>query len=213
MTPPLIVSVSEVARRIGLQQPLDEDTRWAIEQVIVDAQADVSAYLGRPLTPTTYTETGLVPWMGGYDLQHAPVLSIVSETAETDTDTGQPTGLFTVVYTAGIDAATNDEMEPIRRYVRTHAIYAPSLQALVRQVDPDLTRKTTAVSVEGQSITYQDVYASTSGPGSGAPGALPVLASLDRWRIAGRRVSRRRTDPSSIPPWPYDYTPCKHWGW
>lgn len=213
-TLPLVVPPELVARTLGIPQPLDEDTRWAIEQAISDAQADVSAYLGYDaLTPLTRTEQHLVPWMGGYDLTYQPVVEIVSETAETDPETGALTGLFTVTYRAGLDAASDPALEPIRRYVRAHAANTPTVQALARQLAPQLPREVVSASVEGQSVTYASSDAASTAPGSGFPGALPGREILDRWRIAGRRVAKRRATPSDFPPWPYDYAPPQRLWW
>lgn len=203
---PLIVSADQVARTLGIPLPLDEDTRWSIEQAIADAQADVAAYLGYDaLTPTTRAQEHLVAWMGGYDLTYHPVIEIISETPETDPETGSLTGLFTVVYRAGLNAAEDPAQEPIRRYVRAHAANAPTVQALARKLAPQLPREIVSLSVEGQSVTYTGRDNSATAPGSGFPGSLPGLAALDRWRVAGRRVARRRTTPADFAPWPYDY--------
>ncbi len=203
----LIVPVTDVARQLGLPQPLGEDDRWLIERAIGDAQSDLEAYLGRAATPQTYTETGLIEYTNGWRLQNAPVLSVTSATPENDTS-GQPTGLYTVVYVAGLDGAADPELEPLRRFVRTHAIYSTDVQALFRRVAPERARLVEQSSVEGQSVTYADTYAVTGEPGSGSPGALPTLASCDRWRIAGRRVFQRPTP--YVEPWPWEY---HDWRW
>lgn len=208
--PTLIVTADDIARRLGLTVPMDDDTRWRIEQAIQDAQADVSAYLGRSLTPDTVTESGLIPvqvdGVDYWDLKEGPVLSITSTVAETYPDTGQPTGRYTVTYTAGIDSVTDPALAPVRRYVMVHAMYSPGVQLIFRTELPDRARRAQSVSVEGQAVTYDDTY-STSGatPGSGAPGALPTLKELDRWRVAGRRVVRRQARWYEGQPWPYDY--------
>jgi hypothetical protein len=208
-----VVSADEVARRLRLQQPLTEDVRWAIDQAIWDAQADVEAYLGQPVTPTTFIETGLVAWPGGWQLTNAPLISIVAVTAETDPDSGVPTGLYTVEYTAGIDAINDPTLAPIRRYVIAHAKYSPEVQLLLAEESPAPARRVASLTAEGQSVTYEADPDTDSQPGSGAPGALPLLSSLDRWRIAGRRVFQRPTDPASIGAWPYDYYRSCSWWW
>lgn len=204
----LVVQPEQVARRPGLPQPLDERDRWMIEQAIVDAQSDLEAYLGRPITAQTYTETGMLPLSGGYNLTHWPVIAITSTTAETDPDSGAPTGYYTVVYTAGLDGVADPELEPLRRFVRTHALYSETVQTILRRVAPESARKVASLGVEGQNVTYADVYAVADNAAElGLPGALPTFKSCDRWRLAGRRVRQAATRANG--PWPYE----GRWGW
>jgi hypothetical protein len=203
----LVVTVEEVARRLGLPQPLEESDRWQIEQAIKDAQSDLEAYLGRQVTAQTYTQTGMLPIAGQYKLTHWPVIEIVSTTAETDPDTGAPTGRYTVVYTAGLDALTDPELEPIRRFVRTHALYSPLVQGVFRRLAPQAAQRVSSLGVEGQSVTYTDTYVTDpQATAMGLPGALPSLKSCDRWRLAGRRVHQVDTRVSDV--WPFD-----NYGW
>lgn len=197
----LVVQPELIARRLGLPQPLDERDRWIIEQAIIDAQADLEAYLGRPITAQQYTQTGMLPVGGDYNLTHWPVIAIISTTAETGPD-GRPTGLFTVVYTAGLDGVNDPELEPIRRFVRAHALYSDGVQALFRRLAPDQARKVTSLGVEGQNVTYADTYAVAADAAQvGLPGALPTFKSVDRWRLAGRRVHQPPTRTTEL--WPY----------
>lgn len=185
--------VDEVARRLGLPQPLDERDRWIVEQALTDAQADLEAYLGRPVTPQIFTDTGMLPVGGQYRLKHSPVLEIVSTTAETGPD-GTPTGYFTVVYTAGLDGVNDPALEPIRRFVRTHAIFSPELQALFRRLVPGEARRVTSLGVEGQNVTYADTYTvDAQATAEGVAGALPKFSTCDRWRRARRRIVQGRT--------------------
>lgn len=215
-TPVLIVPAEDVARRLGLKQPLAEDDRWVIEQAIGDAQDDVAAYLGRGLLPQQYTDHHRIPHLHGWELENDPLISVDSFTEETDVD-GDPTGRYTVVYTAGLDAANNPELRPIRRYVAVHAFFSPDVQTMFRRVAPDRARLLQQVNVEGQSVTYVDTYAAPGAPGSGGPGSLPTLESLDRWRLAGRRVVQHRTPYGQTQPWPYDFPgerrPPFEWWW
>lgn len=202
----LIVPVTDVARRLGLTLPLDDDDAWLIEQALIDAQSDLEAYLGRPVTPQTFTETGLIrfPEPDPWQLANYPVVAITTVTPETHLD-GQPTGRFTVTYVAGLDGADDPELEPLRRFVRTHAIYSPDIRALYRRLAPEQARQVASLSVEGQAVTYTDTFAASGQPG--APGTLPTLASCDRWRIAGRRVFQRRTPrwrDDWYREWPYE---------
>ena len=213
-TPDLIVPAEDVARRLGLQQPLKEDDRWIIEQAIEDAQADVVAYLGRDLTPQQYTEHHLVPHAHGWELENDPLISIVSWTAETSPE-GFETGRYTVVYTAGIDAKNDPELKPILRYIAVSAFYSPDVQTMFRRIAPDRARLVQQVNVEGQSVTYVNTYAAPGAPGSGGPGSLPTLKSLDRWRL--RRVYKRASRYGETQPWPYDFPggrrPPFEWWW
>lgn len=199
----LIVSPEEVARRLGVPQPLEEHDRWLIESAIEDAQADLEAYLGRPVTAQTFTEYHMLPVAGQYRLTRWPVIAITSTTAETDPTTGAPTGLFTVVYTWGLDGVSDPELAPLRRFVRTHAIYSDTVQSLFRRLVPEQARKVTALGVEGQNVTYADTYAVEENAAElGLPGALPTFKSCDRWRLAGRRVHQAPTQVNE--PWPYE---------
>lgn len=209
----LVVQPEHIARRLGLPQPLDEHDRWIIEQAIIDAQADLEAYLGRSITAQTYTETHMLPLGGHYNLTHWPVIAVTSTTAETDPATGQPTGYYTVVYTAGLDGVADPELEPIRRFVRTHALYSDGVQRLFRRLIPDQARKVAALGVEGQNVTYADTYQVREDAAElGLPGALPTLKSCDRWRLAGRRVHQGPTQVNEL--WPYERViRCTGWWW
>lgn len=188
-----IVTADEVALRMGLPTPLSEQDRLRVEAAIVDAQTDLEGYLGRPVTPRDYTETGLFPYPQGFQLRHQPVISVISQTPELNPVGDYETGLYTVVYTAGLDGVADPDLEPLRRYVRTHAIYSPELQEMLRKLTPEATRVMRSSSVEGQSVTYEDAYTPAGEPGSGAPGSLPTLASCDRWRL--RSVYQRPSRP------------------
>jgi hypothetical protein len=190
--PVLIVAVDNVARRLGLELPLSTDNEWLVTQAIIDAQAAVEGYLGRGLTPATYTETGLWPPADGasWCLTNGPVVSIVSATVDVDTG-GHPTGIYTVVYTAGIDAANDPALLPIRQYVTAAAVNSPVVLNLWRADQPNQGRTIRNLSTEGQSVGYAD--ATPLGVAkAGEPGSLPNIATLDRWKLAGRRVFQRQ---------------------
>lgn len=199
----LVVSADLVARRLGLNLPLATADQWTVEQAIGDAQVDVEAYLGRPITPVQFTETGLRPVPGGWPLANDPVTAIVSVTAEVDGNS-LPTGAYTVVYTAGLDATNDPALTPILRYVTAAAMNSPELVRMWRTTYPGLARIVKNLSAEGQSVGYEEttpagtpwpppVSRSTSaqGPGTFPAGTLPTLKSLDRWRHAGRRIYQR----------------------
>lgn len=198
----LVVKVEEVARRLGLPQPLEESDRWLVEQAIVDAQSDLEAYLGRPVSKAEHTQRHLLRYCNGFQLKHFPVYEIVSETEELD-GASQPTGYWTVVYVAGLDGVADPELEPIRRFIRTHAMYSPLVQALFRRLRPEQARKVASLGVEGQSVTYGDTFATEAQASElGLPGGLPSMKSCDRWRIAGRMVHMAPTQMTE--PWPYE---------
>jgi hypothetical protein len=206
----LVVSVEEVARRLKLPQPLEESDRWLIEQAIVDAQSDLEAYLGRPVVKGTYTQQHLLRYCSGWNLPIFPVHEIVSETPETQ-ENGQPTGYWTVVYEAGLDGKADPELEPIRRFVKAHALYSPLVQSVYRRLDPEGARKVASLGVEGQTVTYGDTFATEARASElGLPGGLPAMKSCDRWRIAGRMVHQAPTQVNS--PWPFeDPYMAYHW--
>lgn len=186
-SPPLVVHPDDLARRLRIPLPLDGDVEWDLRQAIADVQADVVAHLGRSITPETRVATGVWASAGGWHLPDTePVLSIVTAVPEADA-WGHLTGRFTVTYTCGLDARTEAKYAPIRRYVMAWATVHDAVGAHV----PSSRREITSVSVEGQSVTFKPV-------GGVDPATIPVeqrlpqLSSLDRWRIAGRRVFQRR---------------------
>lgn len=209
--PELVVTPETIAARAKIPLPLAPDDRDVIRDAILDAQADVVAYLGRPITPTTYVERDRYAWPQGWDLVSAPdepLIDVVSAVPQLDTYNA-PTGYFTVTYVAGIDAKHDAALSPIRRFVKAHALRSGDVELLwKRVVQPAGTIKN--VSAEGQSVTYDTPTLGGSnegtakGAGSGAPGSLPTLASLDRWRLAGRRVHVARGRAAE---WPYTGRP------
>ncbi len=204
--PALIVPVGDLARRLGLPQPLDENDRWTVEQAISDAQSDLEAYLGRPVTPRTYTEAVFTGWGDAcwQDLLiHQPLISITSTTADIDPISGQPTGRTAVTYLAGLDGAADPELKPLRRFVTAHATFSDTVLRLLTRLDLTPPRRIKTLSVEGQGVGYtDDGYDRASKGGAGTAGALPTLASCARWRIAGRGVTQGPTESTGT--WPYD---------
>lgn len=194
--PVLVVTVAEVARRTGLNA--DDDTvRDVITTAILDAQAAVTAYLGQPITPQTYTDEHRAQVPGPWHLLHHPVLEVLEVVAEVDAG-GAATGLYAVTYRAGLDAAGDPALDPIRRYVAQHASLDENVLRLVRKSDPGWDRRTSSVTVEGQSVSYETIRAADTGAGSSsrrsgvasvAPGAPMTMQMLDYWRVAGRRTS------------------------
>ena len=209
MTPTLglIIQADTVARLAGLPRPLDTDGQWLVEQAILDAQSDVTAYLGRPITPLIATENNLWPQSATLSLTdprqwllcNRPVIEVL--TTDEETDDPFPFGTYTVTYTYGLNAVIDPQMEPIRRWIRAAAVASPEVASVWMSVDPSGGggRVINSLSAEGQSVSYGAVTVPGAGAGggaagSGAPGAVPLLSTLDRWRVAGRRVFQRRGD-------------------
>lgn len=201
-TPDLIVSPEYVARRATpkIPLPLTEDQRETITEAILDAQSDAAAYLGRSgVVPGVYTESGRYDdGRGHWDLVlvDEPLIEVLDATPEAID--GMPTGYYTITYRAGIDAKNDPELRPIRRWVAAAAMNSPEFVAMWREATK-VKGTVKSVTTEGQSVTYDTP--TLGGGGKGQPGELPGKSSMDRWRIAGRRVYQRRTVPR--PPWPH----------
>lgn len=197
-----VVTADEIAGRLQLPTPIPDTTRAALDAAIRDATADVTAYLGRPPTPRYVTETHVRPLFDGrWDVHEWPVLTVLSAVEETATD-GYPLGTYTVTYLAGLDAANDPELEPIRRYITAAVENSPRVLTLWRAAAGAAARVVTSLSVEGQTVGYTAATLGGGGdPGSGAPGALPKIESLSRWKVRGRRAFQR----PGIAPDPLDW--------
>lgn len=200
--PTLVVSPEALASRIRMTLPLNEDTREVIEDSIRDAQADVEAYLGQPIVPTTFVQTHCWPYVDGWHLtvhDDAFFIDVVSSAPEYDPADGTtPTGYFTVTFTAGLDVKNDRTLRPILRFVLAAAANSEDVTLLWRTAT-GAKGAVKSVSAEGQSVSFDPAYPlgapPPAGRGGGAkpaesrqPGELPTLGSLDRWRVAGRRV-------------------------
>lgn len=206
--PDLVVSPEALAKKAGIPLPLSEEDRELVIECIRDAQSDVTAHLGREIMPAAYSETGRFDVGGQWNLEtDEPIIEITQVT--TELSGGQPTGLFTITYIAGINAKDDPVLRPIVRYVTAHALNSPEFVAWWKtETKPKGDIK--SVTTEGQSISYDKVSLGGGGTaGSGAPGALPTLKSLDRWRLAGRRVFQRKTLHRE--PWPYSGYSGRSW--
>jgi hypothetical protein len=202
----LVVQPEELAERIEIPVPLTAEHRRVLTDALLDAQTDVEGYLGRPVVPSLYTEADR--W--SYDdvnfnltmLGDEPLVRIVDVTAQVYD--GVLSGYYTVQYLAGIDARTDPVLRPIRRYILLHALNSPEVGRLWKQVTK-AKGEVRSVSAEGQSVSFaaatlSGTAATGTKPGDGTPGTLPTLESLDRWRVAGRRVHQAPTMASD---WPY----------
>lgn len=201
--PALVVTPESVAVRAKMPLPLTPEQRETITDAILDAQADVVAYLGRDLLPVEVTETDLWSW-GADDtwdfkaLGDEPLVRVLRIVAQ-ETG-GVPNGYFTVTYLRGLDAAHDAALHPIRRYITAHAMNSPEFTSMWK-VATRAQGDVKSLSAEGQSVSFTTPTLGGGGDaGSGKPGALPTLGSLDRWRLAGRRVHQGPTRASA---WPF----------
>lgn len=179
--PPLVVTVADVALRAGLDAA-DPAAAAVVELAIRDATADAESYLGRLVSPQRITEHHLAPGPSGWPLSVEPVIVIESVTAELD-GAGQPTGLYTVTYQAGLDARL-PEYGAIRRWIAASAAYA---HPAVRRLGGTAGRTVQSVSAEGQSVSYTAPPDEDRTPTAG----VPDMATMDFWRVAGRRAYMR----------------------
>lgn len=203
--PDLVVSPETLAKKARIPLPLSEEDRELIIECIRDAQADVIAHLGRPIMPTMYSESGRYDVGGRWNLTPLddPILEIVSATQDASG------GTYTIGYLAGLNAKDDPALQPIRRYVTAHAMNSPEFTLMWKTVTKP-KGDVKSVTTEGQSISWDKATLGGGGnAGSGAPGALPTLKSLDRWRVAGRRAFQRKTVP--LEPWPYSGYAGRSW--
>lgn len=201
-SPNMLVSPESIGVKAGMTLPLTSEQREIITDAILDAQSDVGAYLARAILPTVYTETGRYDnGTGGWNISEDnwPLIEVLDATPETRD--GQLTGLYTITYRAGLDAKNDPALYPIIRYVKAAALNSPEVTRLWKTATKT-KGDVKSVTTEGQSITYDKATLGGGGTaGSGAPGSLPTLASLDFWRLAGREVFQRETPYR--PPWPH----------
>jgi hypothetical protein len=197
LTPPepparmLVLDAEHVARRLKLPVPLDPGPRFTIEEAIWDAQADIEAYLKQPIVPTTYVESGLIAYPDGWHLSHTRIIGILSIEPEMYADEPTvPTGGFTVTYLAGLDAANDPDLDPIRREVMRRVMESPEVIRVWQAAQGDASKRIKSQSVEGQSVGYE--FLTPTGTERDAKAVSPEdrLKRLDRWRLRG--VYQRR---------------------
>ncbi|MFD9947699.1 hypothetical protein ACFWYW_46465 [Nonomuraea sp. NPDC059023] len=170
------VTPEQVAIHAGLPLPVAEEDLPIVEEALADAYRAVAAHLNCAPTPVTVTQAG-VPAGRTWQLDQGPVIVILSAVPETDPGSGRPTGLFTITYRVGRDPDADPAYGlALARYVAAAAANSRLVRRLADRYGVARTKK--SVSVEGQSVTYDDAEAS---PGSAAAGALPTLESLDGW--------------------------------
>ena len=171
----------------------------AVRTALLDVQADVRAYLGAPILPIRTTVT--VP----DGRSEAAVLSDYVHARDIEYGINNDQRV-TVAFTHGYDAATDADMEPVRRYVTYHALNQPGvINAWTTAGGAQSLRRVKSEAADGQSASFE--YLSPTGQvlsyadsqrGASKP---PELANLDYWRIAGRRVFSREgyeSDPASV---------------
>lgn len=194
----MVISPEALAGYLGIPLPLTVDQRFALTDALLDAQADVEGYLGRRIVPELVVERKCWPYPGGWTLEEQPVVELVSEVEEFD-GVGVQTGFWTVTYRAGLDTRNDTELRPIRRLLMAQAANQPGATALWRTVGSGATagvgKRVKSVSAEGQSVSYEFLDPS-GGPTGGQANAATVggpvkWASIDRWRLSGRRVYQR----------------------
>lgn len=203
--PGMVVAADVVARAAGFRTPLSPQARTLVLDAITAAQADVEAYLNRPLAPEIHVEVlrplgdpqqiaTYVPPIGrplarvfnpehyylGHPLRSDDVLSLISAVPY-----GGSAGLFTVTYLAGLDGKAHP---PIVRYVTAHAAAIarahPSAQAVGGS-----DRRVTSKTLQGQSVTYDKESAEGAAT---TPGFLPTIeGTLRRYRRSGQAAFQR----------------------
>jgi hypothetical protein len=201
--PTLAVSPERLAVKVGIPLQLTSEQREIAVDAIRDAQADVTAYLGRQILPTVGVDTERWPWPRGWNLTglgDEPLIRVLGSVPETD-ENGDLSGYFTVTYLYGLDVVNDPTLRPILRFITAHAMNSTAFTDLWKRV----TRtkgEIRSLSAEGQSVSWTPATLGGGGgkAGDGSPGSLPTLASLDRWRIAGRRVHQGATRTTD---WPF----------
>lgn len=187
----LVTSPEAVAEELGVPLPITPEQRDHLLTAIRKAQADVVAYLNRPVIPTLVTRTALTPYQA-YTLEDPEAWPFeADDLVQVSAYRDLGNGTYDVDFLVGFDGAAN---ESVVRYVTAHA--AESERNRPGGVGAQ-GRRVSSVSAEGQSISYE------AAPIAGQAGALPALASLSRWR----RLLFQPLNRPARPPWPYSSTP------
>ncbi|MBG0818746.1 hypothetical protein [Planomonospora sp. ID82291] len=174
-----LVTPEQVAARAGLPLPLDAAARATIEEALEDAYAEAAVHLGRPATPETFTQRGvLADGYGGWLLDNSPVLEIISVQVENGATAPVwgPTaaGTHTVTYRAGLDPAADRRYgRALARFLKWSAAGNPMVRRLAQNVPG--ARLQASVNVEGQGVVWEATAAAD------AAGAPATLSSLDEW--------------------------------
>lgn len=197
--PALAITPEDVAARLGLG-PLTPEQREVLYDAVLDAQEHIEGYLGRPIIPLEFTETGLYQPLAGqsWDLENYPVVRIVSTSPDVDA-AGQPLGTWRVDYIAGLNAKTDPELGPIRRQVRRVAMNDRAVTRMWQDAAGTAAKRVKNASTDGQSVTWE-YLTPTGGQSVDDEPEDKALKRIDRWRLAGRRAFQRKGSASD---WPY----------
>ncbi|MEQ7008476.1 hypothetical protein ABN028_20080 [Actinopolymorpha sp. B17G11] len=189
-----VVPTEDVARLLGLPDPLPADKAWQIEQALLDAEGAVVGHIGRPIVAVekTLTDQYPVPGIALTDPDAWPDAQVqLDDRIKVLETTATEGGRFTVRFLVGLDVANDPELRRIYTFIRDSAV-----ESLRNNPDGGIgTRRVSSVSAEGQSVSY----ANDTPGGAAAPGAPPTLDSLNRWK---RRAAYMRRTPRPVP-WPY----------
>lgn len=180
----LVATPEQVADHLGTELPLTPAIREQYLVAIEEAQADVEAYLGRPLCPRALTLTGVRPNPGlpPSDPRAWPIPPMTDKVVVASF-ARQADGSYRVELQVGLDGAAEG---PIRRFVAAHAAEALRLRS-------GEGRRVASVSAEGQSISYE------AAARAGEPGSLPQIEGLRRYRRAAVYQSTRGTHTPLFP--------------
>ncbi|MFZ3557209.1 hypothetical protein [Streptomyces sp. BH055] len=193
----LVGSPEQLADALSVPLPLSDAQRAAYAEEIRTAQADVAAYLNRPLIPSRTTLPSRTPYLGG-DLNDlytwGPHLDF-DDVAEVAGYRANADGTYDVDVQIGLDGAKENS---IVRYVIAHAAEALRQRPTAGGASG---RRVTSVSAEGQSISYD------AAPTAGQAGALPTLDSLKRLR----RLTFQSVGRPAHAPWPYSPGRPRRW--
>lgn len=186
-----VVEPAKIARRLGIDLETEPKLTERISDAILDAQADVLAYLRRDsLFPVEKTLHGLYPAHSelGEPAAWPQAKAVFDDTFTVSSYTADGQGTYTVVFDVGLDGRNEP---PIVRYVTAHAIESLRNDPLMFNTLPQKIR---TVSAGNQSISYQE-----GSVAEGAAGSLPNIKTLAPYRRLA--IYRRPTAPATL--WPY----------
>lgn len=184
---PLVVDPGKIAGKLGITAPSPQQLE-KIADAILDCQADVEAFLNRPLFAQAATMSAAVQ-DATYDVtdwRAWPEARVYDDRIEVVSATANGDGTWTVQLKVGLDGP-NDRR--VVRYVSAHAV-----QSILNDANSGMgKRQVTSVSAEGQSISYAQ-----GSVADGAAGALPNIKTL----AALKRRAVHRTDRGRVSIWP-----------